>query len=208
LPAAPDVPPERRAIQVQFSDGQERVVDADAARARGLTVIDLSDGWAPSVFDDRIGPQRTALSNPYRAIYTGLASDRTDGDGQPLSAGERNYLELYGIPPSLSVLRRRFLHDARPTCASAFDPDKLLAVDEVRTWGASTEQKELARAAARGARLEAARVAAGVATLEALAEAQPRLAKDVKEQLRLQPEREAAAAATVLSSATRNTRPW
>jgi hypothetical protein len=195
LPAAPDVPPERRAIQVQFNDGQERVVDADAARARGLTVIDLSDGWAPSVFDDRIGPQRTALSNPYRAIYTGLASDRTDGDGQPLSAGERNYLELYGIPPSLSVLRRRFLHDARPTCASAFDPDKLLAVDEVRTWGASTEQKELARAAARGARLEAARVAAGVATLEALAEAQPRLAKDVKEQLRLQPEREAFAEA-------------
>jgi len=191
LPAAPDIPPERRAIQVQFGDGQERVVDADAARARGLTLVDLSDGWAPSVFDDRVGPQHTTLSNPYRAIYTGLASDRTDGDGQPLSGGERNYLELYGIPPTLSVLRHRFLRDARPTCASAFDPEKLLAVDEIRTWGASTEQKELARATARGARLEAARAAANVTTLEALAEAQPRFAKDVTEQLRLQSEREA-----------------
>ncbi len=129
------------------------------------------------------------LTNPYRSVYTGLASDRTDGDGQPLAAGERNYLELYGIPPTLSVLRRRFVEDARLACASAFDPAKLLGVDEVRTWGASTEQKELGRYAARGARLDAARAAAGVGTLEALAEADPRASKDVKDQLRFQAER-------------------
>ncbi|HEY5089110.1 MAG TPA: hypothetical protein VIK30_04030, partial [Polyangia bacterium] len=102
LPAAPDLPPERRAIQVV--GGRERVVDAEAARARGLTLVDLSDGWAPSVFDDRTGPTGATLPNPYRAVYTGLASDRGDGDGQPLGAGERNYLELYGIPPAPSVL--------------------------------------------------------------------------------------------------------
>jgi hypothetical protein len=193
LPAAPDVPAERRAIQVQLADGRERVVDAEMARARGLTVVDLSDGWAPSVFDDRVSPGGAALSNPYRNIYTGLASDRTDGDGQPLGAGERNYLELYGIPPALSVLRHRFVTDARLACGSAFDPAKLLAVDEVRTWGASSEQKALARFAARGARLEAARAAAGVPTLEALAAADPRVAKDVKDQLRFQAERAAFA---------------
>ena len=82
---------------------------------------------------------------------------------------------MYGIPPSLSVLRRRFLEDARRDCASSFDPEKLLAVDEVRTWGASTEAKELAKQAARAARVEAARVAAGAATLEALGEADPRI---------------------------------
>jgi hypothetical protein len=193
LPAVPDLPPERRAIQVV--DGQERVVDADEARAHGLTIVDLSDGWSPSVFDDRVGLQGAALSNPYRAVYTGLASDRSDGDGQPLAAGERNYLELYGIPPALSVLRRRFLEDARRSCASSFDPAKLLAVDEVRTWGASTEQKELAKYAARGARLEAARLAAGAATLEALAAADPRTAKEVNDRLRFQAERIAFAEA-------------
>jgi hypothetical protein len=189
LPAAPDVPPERRAIQVV--GGVERTVDVDAARAHGLTVVDLSDNWTPAVLADRLGPKGAPLPNPYRAIYTGLAADRTDGDGQPLGTSERNYLELYGIPPALSVLRRRFLEDSRRNCAGAFDPDKLLAVDEVTTWGASTEQKELAKRAARGARLEAARRAAGVPSLEALADKDPRTARDVKEQVRFIAERAA-----------------
>ena len=188
-----DLPPEQRAVQVV--GGSERTVAVGAAHARGLTVVDLSDAWVPSVIDDHAGPKGATLVNPYHAIYVGLAADRTDGDGQPLAAGERNYLELYGIPPSLSVLRRRFLEDARRDCAATFDPEKLLAVDEVRTWGASTEAKELAKQAARGARLEAARVAAGAATLEALAAADPRTAKDVKERLRFLAERSAFAEA-------------
>jgi len=197
LPAATDLASERRAIQVV--GGAERTVDAEAARARGLTVVDLSDAWVPSVLDDHPGPQKgaapTTLVNPYHAIYTGLAADRTDGDGQPLAAGERNYLELYGIPPALSVMRRRFLEDARRDCAEAFDPDKLLAVDEVRTWGASTESKELGKQAARGARLEAARAAAGAATLDALAAANPKLERDVREHERFLAERAAFAEA-------------
>jgi hypothetical protein len=190
LPAAPDLPVEQRAVQVG-GDGSERTVAIGAAHAHGLTVVDLSDAWVPSVIDDHAGPKGATLVNPYHAIYLGLAADRTDGDGQPLAAGERNYLELYGIPPSLSVLRRRFLEDARRDCTTAFDPEKLLAVDEVRTWGASTEAKELGKQAARGARLEAARVAAGAATLEALAAADSRTVKDVKERLRFLDERAA-----------------
>ena len=109
LPAAADLPPERRALQVVH--GEERMVDAELARARGLTLVDLSDGWAPAIFQD--GGAATAPSCPTAtgAIFVGLASDRTDGDGQPLRPGEKNYLELYGIPPSLSVLRARFLAD-------------------------------------------------------------------------------------------------
>ena len=195
LPAAPpDLPAEQRAVQV-VADGSERTVAVGAAHARGLTVVDLSDAWVPSVIDDHAGPKGATLVNPYHAIYLGLAADRTDGDGQPLAASERNFLELYGIPPSLSVLRRRFLEDARRDCAASFDPEKLLAVDEVRTWGASTEAKELAKQVARGTRLEAARVAAGAATLEALAAVDSRTAKDVTERLRFLAERAAFAEA-------------
>jgi hypothetical protein len=196
LPAVPDLPAEQRAVQVV--GGLERTVGVGAAHARGLTVVDLSDAWVPSVIDDHAGPKGATLVNPYHAIYIGLAADRTDGDGQPLAAGERNYLELYGIPPSLSVLRRRFLEDARRDCAATFDREKLLAVDEVRTWGASTEAKELGKQAARGTRLEAARVAAGAPTLEALEAleaADPRMAKEVKERLRFLAERAAFAEA-------------
>ena len=136
-----------------------------------MAVVDLSDGWAPAVLDD---------VDRYRAVFTGLATDRSDGDGQPLAAGQRNYLELYGIPPALSVLRRRFLEDAAGACARAFDPEVLLAVDEIRTWGATSEQKEMAKHRARAQRLEAARAAAGVADLQALAEKDPRRAKEVR----------------------------
>jgi len=166
-----------------------------AARARGLTIVDLSDGWTPRVLADHPGPKGTTLENPYRPIYTGLASDRGDGDGQPLAAGERNYLELYGVPPTLSVLRRRFLEDSRRTCASSIDADALLGVDEIPTWGATSEQKELTKRRLRASKLEAARAAAGVKTLEELAEKDPRTARDVKEQLAFVAERAAFAEA-------------
>jgi len=187
LPPAAGLPPERRAIQVV--DGEERVVDADVARARGLTLVELGDDWAPAIFDDGVGPDGAVLPNRYRATLTGLAADRTDGDGQPLAAGEKNYLELYGIPPAPSVLRARFLADAQRVCDPTFDVTRLLSVDEITSWGATTEQKELAKHRARAAKLEAARQKAGLDTLEALGDADARLAKEVRAHLKMEAER-------------------
>jgi hypothetical protein len=191
LAPASDLPPERRAIQVV--GGVERVVDADVARARGLTLVDLGDDWAPAIFDDGAGPGGVVLPNPYRGVFTGLAANRADGDGQPLDAGDKNYLELFGVPPTLGVLRERFLADAARTCDPTFDVAKMLAVDEITTWGATTEQKELAKHHFRGVRLEAARVKANVDTLEALAATDPRYAKDVKAHQRREAEQAAFA---------------
>ena len=203
LPAATGLPPERRALQVVTRAGpaggdggltwEDRMVDADVARQRGLTLVDLSDGWAPGIFADGVAADGAPLPNRYRAIFTGLAANRTDGDGQPLLPGEQNYLELYGIPPALSVLRERFLADAARTCDPTFDTAKLLAVDSIETWGATSEQKELAKQHARALRLEAARVKAGLDTLQALADADPRYAKDVKAHERAEAERTAFA---------------
>lgn len=175
--APPELPEPRRALQIVA--GVERVVDADAARAAGLTLVDLSDGWAPLILADGKAADGTALPNRYRAVFVGLSNDKTDGDGQPLAPGERNYLELLGIPPSLSVLRARFLEDAERTCTN-IDVPTLLAVDEIPTFGATTERKEQARHQARGKRLEEARQKAGVVALEALAVTEPKLARDVK----------------------------
>ena len=193
LPPAAGLPPERRALQVV--DGQDRIVDADVARARGLTLVDLSDGWAPRIFADGVaaGGAAAVLPNRYRAVFVGLAANKTDGDGQPLSPGEQNYLELYGIPPTLSVLRERFLADAARACDPTFDASKLLALDSIETWGATSEQKELARFHAREQRLEAARMKANAPNLEALAEMDRRFAKDVKVHLRAEAEHEAFA---------------
>jgi hypothetical protein len=183
--------PERRAIQVVA--GIERVVDADAARDKGLTLVDLSDDFAPYIFQDGKAADGAPLPNRYRAVFVGLANDRSDGDGEPLPPGERNYLELYGVPPSLSVMRKRFVEDGARTCESTVDAAKLLAVDSIETWGKTTEKRESAKHHFRGMRLESAQKKLGISTLEELASKDPRYAREVKEHLRTEAERAAFA---------------
>jgi hypothetical protein len=188
LPAASSrLPAERRALQVV--GGKDRIVDADLALERGLVLVDLSDDFAPYIFRDGKAADGAVLPNRYRAVFVGLANDRTDGDGDPLPPGKRNYLELYGVPPSLSVLRRRFIEDAARTCQGAVDTAKLLAVDSIETWGRTTEKKELANHQYRGQRLEAAQKKVGAASLEELATKDPRYAGEVKLHLRITAER-------------------
>jgi hypothetical protein len=203
LPAAGEAPKDasdraRWALQVvQSDDGglTDRWVDRRQAVERGLTLVDLSDDWAPFVFADAKAKDGRVLPNRYRAIFVGLANDRTDGDGQPLRAGERNYLEPYGIPPSLSVLRRRFLVDGASPCFATVDQQRLLAVSQIPVFGTATEKKERDREQQAATRLEAARAAAGVATLEELAATKPEFDKAVKDQRRVERERAAFAEA-------------
>lgn len=75
------------------------------AEARGYTVIDLGDGWVPYIFSEKTPGLDDSLPNGYRQRYLDLAADRTDLDGDPLAAHEHNYLELYGIPPTLTVVQ-------------------------------------------------------------------------------------------------------
>lgn len=186
-----DLPADRRALQVV--GGKERIVDAEVATSRGLTLVDLSDDFAPYIFQDGKGPGGAPLPNRYRAVFVGLANDRTDGDGEPLPPGQRNYLELYGVPASLSVLRRRFVEDSGRTCESTVDVAKLLAVDSIETWGRSTEKKESTKHHFRGQRLEAAQKKVGATSLEELATKDPRYASEVKAHLRTEAERAAFA---------------
>ena len=113
-PDDPSLPPDRRALLV--FQGQERIVDAAAAQAQGYTIIDLSDTWTPYIFRILKNDQGIDRNNRYRRIFIGLAADQLDDDGQPLEPGEKNYLELFGIPPALSVLGTRFVEDAAKTC--------------------------------------------------------------------------------------------
>ncbi len=192
LPEAPSgLAPERRALQVVA--GRDRIVDADEARKRGLTIVDLSDDFAPYIFQDGKAANGAPLTNRYRSVFVGLANDRTDGDGEALPPGERNYLELYGVPPSLSVLRRRFLEDAERQCEGKVDASKLLAVDGIETWGRTTEKEMASKHRFRAQRLEAAQKKAGVASLDELAEKDSRYRRDVKDHLRTEAERAAFA---------------
>ena len=177
-PAAPTLPADRRAMVI--TDGKESFIDAQAATRSGYTVVDFSDDFVPFIFAEHTSLDGQPLHNRYRRVFTGLANDTLDEDGEPLPAGEKNYLELYGIPPSLSVIRARFLADEHQACHADIDLEKLEMVETV-SYVAPKRMKAEARKMDRLRReLESARAKAKVATLADLAEKIPALAAKVK----------------------------
>ena len=162
------IPAERRVHA--YLDGQHRVMDIDQARSLGLTVVDLSDDWVPFIFWSRTPGKEDYKPNAYLDTYVDLANDRIDVDGVALSKWERNYLEVYGIPPSLSVLRRRFVEDEQKACFEKLD----LGVFKegyhgpIKLADPAGSERELRRYHAARAAYRAALRKARVRTLEAL----------------------------------------
>lgn len=93
------------AVWIFDGDPQKpRKSTAAEAEAEGLTVIDLGDAWVPYIFSEKTVDVDDFQANEYRKRYVGLASNTVDADGEKLRAHERNFLELYGIPPTLTVI--------------------------------------------------------------------------------------------------------
>lgn len=161
-------------------NGKEQFVDGGEAVRGGATLIDLSDDWTPYLFTEARDAAQNPLFNRYRTVFLGLADDAGDRDGQPLAKNEHNYLELYGVPPTLSVLRARFLDDTARSCANV-DFELLRATRSVGTRDPKAAALYATRLIALRRKLEVARRHAKLDTLEALAAADPKVAKDVAE---------------------------
>jgi hypothetical protein len=114
-PAQIEAPPGASRVLVTVG-GNESWLTREQASAAGYTIVDLSDEWTPFLFGQHQAPTGETLANRYRRVFVGLANDQLDDDGQPLPPGTRNHLELYGVFPSLSVLRGRFTEDAARIC--------------------------------------------------------------------------------------------
>jgi hypothetical protein len=111
-----------------YDRGVARKLTVDGARAAGLLDVDLGDDWAPYILQDGGGDGDAAKPNDYRATFVALANDKLSADGQSTSAGDDNFLEVFGIPPTLSVLAARIEADvapAREACDDAVDREGL-----------------------------------------------------------------------------------
>src|SRR5262245_12882049 len=194
--AHPELPLDRRALMVigPPGKGEERWVDADAAEGAGYTLLDLSDDWTPFIFTEQTSAEGQPLSNRYRRIFLGLANDELDEDGEPLEPGAKNYLELYGIPPSLGVLRARFVQDEQHPCHDQESADAIDAVETVTYVAPADLKKDERRLAKIREEVEKARKKAHLATLDELAEKQPAFAPKVKTLARRAAEKPAMAA--------------
>ena len=181
--AAPGAPaeqpqPQERALVVE--DGQEKWIDAATAEANGYTLIDLSDDYTPYIFAEQQDATGKPLPNRYRRVFIGLANDQVDEDGQPLAPGEKNYLELFGVFPSMSVLRERFLDSGGRGCLDENARAALEAVQAVSYIAPAAVRREEIRIGRLRTELEAARRKAKVKTLAELAAKRPDLAPKVK----------------------------
>jgi hypothetical protein len=98
-----------------FEDGKERdAVCADALPANAV-MLDLRDAWAPILF--AIQPDGTAPD--FRANYLAAALEQDlDGKRLPPSLG---LTELYGVLPSLAIVRDRMTHTDRYDCHAKVD---------------------------------------------------------------------------------------
>ncbi len=115
-------PPARaaQATPPPANDGEVPVVEAghaagqttpENARRDGLTVVDLSDDWLPSIFSET--PDKP---QPLRPYLVDLANGRFRSGAAYARAREDRFFEAFGIFPSLNLMRRRLADKRRHAC--------------------------------------------------------------------------------------------
>ena len=100
-------------------------VDLTLPRAAGEIVLDVGEDWAPYIFSERSNTSETPIPQTYRATYLALARGEYPNDHHGARAKVDRYLELYGIPPTLTLLRARFREAQKADCASKVDLEPL-----------------------------------------------------------------------------------
>jgi len=83
----------------------------EAAQKEGLTVVDLSDDWLSYVFS-----QTPDKPQPMRPFLLDLANGRLKTGRQYARAHEDRFFEVFGIFPSLNLVRRRLADKKRHLC--------------------------------------------------------------------------------------------
>lgn len=109
-------------------------VDAATASLHGLLVLDLGEAWAPYLFTDGVDAEGVERPSSYRKIYLTLARGGFPKDHHGERAKRDKYLELYGILPTLHVLRERFEHTTKLKCLDELDSAPLEAFQGVVTY--------------------------------------------------------------------------
>ncbi|MBN2722571.1 MAG: hypothetical protein JXR95_00710 [Deltaproteobacteria bacterium] len=115
-------------------NGKCKTIERTKAREKKLSLINLSDNFTPYIFSEKSSPDGKSMPNLYRKTYLNLAQDLTDEEGRKLNPSEHNYLELYGIPPTMSVLRKRFMESADSECAKKLNPDVFKRISKSLYW--------------------------------------------------------------------------
>jgi hypothetical protein len=119
--SAPAQPPPLQPVPL-WKDGKPAgEIDLAQPHDARIVVLDLGEDWTPYIFTERSNPDEKLVPQSYRATYLALARGEFPHDHHGTRAKKDRYLELYGIPPTLTLLRTRFREDVSQDCASRVD---------------------------------------------------------------------------------------
>ena len=144
-PMAPELP--KLVDPVPFWTDGQRQGEADAPRAaqQGYLLYDLGDAWTPYLFSEQNSGDDVKKTNAYRQTYLALANGEFPDNRHGRRARRDKYLELYGILPTLSLLRDRFNAVAESECAANLDLEPLKSFEgflAFRRGRRSTREKQ------------------------------------------------------------------
>jgi hypothetical protein len=118
-------PPMHQPIPLYEGGQIARQIDAATARENGYVVLDLGEEWTPYLFTERDSADEPILENDYRTTFLALARGEFPDDRHGDLAREDQYLEPYGIPPTLGLIRTRFHHENELACVASIDLEPL-----------------------------------------------------------------------------------
>ncbi len=121
-------------------------VDAAKADQEGHLLLDLGEDWAPYILTEASPSDEEPLPSEYRSTYLALARGEFPEDRHGYRAKKDQYLELYGILPTLTLLRERFSEVRALQCAAELE---LLPLQEFDGFLAYQKGRRPARRLAR-----------------------------------------------------------
>jgi L,D-transpeptidase catalytic domain len=153
-PAAPaqqalDVPTEPQVPMGQpvplWQNGKVvRTIDGTTAE-RDYLVLDLGEGWTPYLFADGTRSDGSATESAYKSIYRALAAGEFPENLHGERAQDDKYLELYGILPTLRLVRERMQRTASLACAQELDLEPLSTFDGIETYSGNGDARKAAK---------------------------------------------------------------
>jgi hypothetical protein len=151
-----------------------RVLEQRAERARQARIAELRvQGLTEEQIREALGIEEPAVQAPGADAGPFAAADDGAADAGALPGegpgGEDHYLEVYGIPPSLSVLRKRALNEIDRSCFAAIDFERIRRFDGFVGYKSNeTAEAEAKKGVTFARQLRAAMEKLGVASPEAL----------------------------------------
>lgn len=168
-----------------YAEGEPQgLVSRESAARRDITILDLGEAYAPTVFteDESLGPRGR---QPYRRQFVRLANEEVREIRRDPT---KRYLELYGISSTFTILRERLADEERHRCHEAVEDSPIETLERSLRPNADREGQRRRVGAVRiiRRRLEAAAEREGLGSIDEL-EDHRRYGRDLRTLRRIEP---------------------